>query len=60
MAKSKKENQYEVYIGDKLYTTVSVEGGHSVNEISAMLHQDDEDGKLTGFDLSEGFSIKPV
>jgi hypothetical protein len=52
--------EYEIYIGDKLYKTVTAEGGHSVNEISIMLHQDDEDGKLTGFDLSEGFSIKPV
>jgi hypothetical protein len=60
MAKSKTQNQYEIYIGDKLYTTVTTEGGYSINEISIMLHQDDEDGKLTGFDLSQGFSIKPV
>ena len=53
--------EYEIYIGDKLYKTITTDdNGYSVNEISVMLHQDDEDGKLTGFDLSEGFSIKPV
>jgi len=52
--------KYEIYIGDKLYKTITTEGGHSVNEISIMLHQDEEDGKLTGFDLSKGFSVKPV
>jgi len=53
--------EYEIYIGNKLYKTITtIDGGYSVNEISIMLHQDDADGKLTGFDLSEGFSIKPV
>lgn len=52
--------QYEIYIGDKLYKTITTDGGYSINDITIDLHQDDADGKLTGFDLAEGFSVKPV
>jgi hypothetical protein len=51
---------YEIYIDNKLYKTITTEGGYSINEISIQLHKDNEDEKLTGFDLSKGFSVKPV
>ena len=51
---------YEIYIDNKLYKTITTAGGYSINEISAELHKDEADGKLTGFDLSKGFSVKPV
>ena len=51
---------YEIYIDNKLYKTITTEGGYSINQISIELHKDNEDGKLTGFDLSKGFSVKPV
>ena len=51
---------YEIHIDNKLYKTITTTGGYSINEISAQLHKDNEDGKLTGFDLSKGFSVKPV
>jgi len=52
--------EYEIYIDNKLYKTITTEGGYSINDISIELHKDDADGKLTGFDLSKGFSVKPV
>ena len=51
---------YEIYIDNKLYKTITTEGGYSINEITAELHKDQADGKLTGFDLSKGISVKPV
>jgi hypothetical protein len=52
--------EYEIYIDNKLYKTITTTGGYSINEVSDQLHKDDADGKLTGFDLSKGFSVKPV
>jgi actin-like ATPase involved in cell morphogenesis len=52
--------KYEIYIGDKLYKTITTEGGYKFNEITEQLHKDEVDGKLTGFDLSKGISVKPV
>ena len=52
--------KYEIYIGGKLYKTITTEGGYNFVEITNQLHKDDADGKLTGFDLSEGVAIKPV
>jgi hypothetical protein len=52
--------QYEIYVGGILYKTITTEGGYSINEITADLHKEDADGKLTGFDLSKGISVKPV
>jgi hypothetical protein len=52
---------YEIYIDNKLYKTITTTtAGYSLNEVSDQLHKDDADGKLTGFDLSKGFSVKPV
>ena len=51
---------YEIYIDNKLYKTITTEGGYSINDINEDLNKDDADGKLTGFDLSKGFSVKPV
>ena len=52
--------EYEIYIGDKLYKTITTDGGYSFSEINDQLHKDDTDGKLTGFDLTEGVTVKPV
>jgi hypothetical protein len=52
--------KYEIYIGGKLYKTITTEGGYSFSDIHNNLHQEDADGKLTGFDLTEGVSVKPV
>lgn len=52
--------QYEIYIGDKLYKTITTEGGYSFSDIHNQLHKDKDDGKLNGFDLSTGVSVKPV
>jgi len=51
---------YEIYIDNKLYKTITTTGGYSINEINEDLNKDEADGKLTGFDLSKGFSVKPV
>lgn len=52
--------QYEIYIGDKLYKTITTAGGYSFSEIHNQIHKDKDDGKLTGFDLSKSISVKPV
>jgi len=52
--------KYEIYIGGKLYKTITTEGSYNFNEITAELHKDEEEGNLTGFDLSEGVAVKPV
>ena len=52
--------QYEILIDNKLYKTITADGGYNLNQIMEQLHNDEVAGKLTGFDLSKGVTVKPV
>ena len=51
--------QYDIYVQGKLYTTITTNGGYSLGEINALVHNDVEQGKFAT-DATQPLDIQVV